>query len=128
MHQRTTFALRSGIASIALAISATALAPVGHAAPAESCLSAPKGVAPQGSHWYYRIDRPSQRKCWYLADKGRKVAPSMYLGPLPAWALPLAARLVADGHMPAAPDQLIVNEYQPGQGITAQVPAVMNLD
>jgi alkylated DNA repair dioxygenase AlkB len=48
----------------------------------------------------------------------------MYLGPLPAWAQPLAARLVADGYMPEAPDQLIVNEYEPGQGIAAHVDCV----
>jgi alkylated DNA repair dioxygenase AlkB len=34
---------------------------------------------------------------------------------------PVAARLVADGHMAADPDQLLVNEYGPGPGITAHV-------
>ena len=48
----------------------------------------------------------------------------MYLGPLPAWAQPLAVRLVAEGQMAAAPDQLIVNEYEPGQGITPHVDCV----
>ena len=54
----------------------------------------------------------------------RKVEPSMYLGPLPAWAQLLAAQMVADGHMPTTPDQLIVNEYEPGQGINAHVDCV----
>ncbi len=36
------------------------------AARAEDCLAAPNGPAPQGSHWYYRIDRAKQRKCWYV--------------------------------------------------------------
>jgi len=35
-----------------------------------------------------------------------------------------AARLVTDGYMTAAPDQLIVNEYEPGQGISAHVDCV----
>jgi alkylated DNA repair dioxygenase AlkB len=48
----------------------------------------------------------------------------MYLGPLPAWAQPLAARLVTEGHMPATPDQVIVNEYEPGQGITPHVDCI----
>jgi len=64
-------------------------------------------------HYGYRYD--------YTA---RTVDASMYLGPLPAWAQPLAARLVADGHMAAEPDQLIVNEYEPGQGISAHVDSV----
>src|SRR5688500_9348336 len=33
---------------------------------AETCLAAPQGTAPQGSHWYYRLDRATQRKCWRL--------------------------------------------------------------
>lgn len=64
-------------------------------------------------HYGYRYDYTT-----------RTVDPSMYLGPLPAWAQPLAARLVADGHMQAMPDQLIVNEYEPGQGINAHVDCV----
>lgn len=39
------------------------------AALAESCLAAPNGAAPQGSHWFYRIERPSLRKCWRLVHK-----------------------------------------------------------
>ena len=39
---------------------------------ASDCLVAPKATAPQGSHWYYRLDREGQRKCWYVAAwKGR---------------------------------------------------------
>ena len=33
---------------------------------ADSCLAAPKGATPSGSHWYYRIDRVTKRQCWYL--------------------------------------------------------------
>ena len=40
----------------------------------DECLSAPKGDAPQGSHWYYRIDRTSKRQCWYVRDEGEKSA------------------------------------------------------
>lgn len=38
---------------------------------AENCLSAPKGAAPEGRHWYYRTDRAAQRKCWYLGSAER---------------------------------------------------------
>jgi alkylated DNA repair dioxygenase AlkB len=43
------------------------------------------------------------------------------IGDLPSWASDLAAALVRDGLMPAAPDQLIVNEYPAGTGIPAHV-------
>ena len=56
-----------------MGVSAIALAPASHAAPADTCLKGPGGVAPQGKHWYYRTERPSMRKCWYLAEKGLTV-------------------------------------------------------
>ena len=74
--------------------------------------------------WLGDLQRRVQHHGYRYDYKARKVEPSMYLGPLPAWAQPLAGRLAADGHMPATPDQLIVNEYQPGQGITAHVDCV----
>jgi hypothetical protein len=36
----------------------------------ENCLLAPNARAPQGSHWYYRIDASSQNKCWHLRAEG----------------------------------------------------------
>ncbi len=41
-----------------------------HGAPAEAdkCLSGPKGAAPAGGHWYYRVDRATKRACWYVGD------------------------------------------------------------
>src|SRR3954447_19418057 len=83
MQRRTEFGLRPAIAALTFAASAIALAPASYAAPAETCLGAPKGVAPQGSHWYYRIDRPSSRRCWYLAEKGQKVARRAATRPMP---------------------------------------------
>jgi hypothetical protein len=37
----------------------------------ENCLLAPNARAPQGSHWYYRIDPTSQNKCWHLRAEGQ---------------------------------------------------------
>jgi len=39
---------------------------------AATCAAAPKPAAPEGSHWYYRTERASNRKCWYLAADERK--------------------------------------------------------
>lgn len=45
----------------------------------------------------------------------------MRLGPLPGWLQQQAIRLLEDGIFEEAPDQVIVNEYLPGQGIAAHV-------
>jgi hypothetical protein len=42
-----------------------------NAARADDCLTGPNSGAPQGSHWYYRLDRTNQHKCWYLRAPGR---------------------------------------------------------
>jgi hypothetical protein len=39
---------------------------------ADNCLSGPKGAAPKGSHWYYRIDHATKRNCWYVRAEGEK--------------------------------------------------------
>jgi alkylated DNA repair dioxygenase AlkB len=73
--------------------------------------------------WLADLKRRVQHYGYRYDYKARKVDPSMYLGPLPSWAQPLAVRLVADGYM-TTPDQLIVNEYEPGQGIYPHVDCV----
>jgi hypothetical protein len=40
---------------------------------ADDCLTKPNAAAPQGSHWYYRVDRTTHRECWYLGAEGGKV-------------------------------------------------------
>ncbi len=42
--------------------------PADDAKSADNCLSAPKGVAPAGSHWYYRLDRATKHQCWYIGE------------------------------------------------------------
>lgn len=41
---------------------------------ADNCLSGPKGVAPAGGHWYYRLERTTKRKCWYVGEDKTRVA------------------------------------------------------
>ena len=40
---------------------------------ADDCLAGPNAAAPQGSHWYYRVDRATHRECWYLGPQRREV-------------------------------------------------------
>ena len=45
----------------------------GNSLHAEECLSAPDSPSPQGTHWYYRLDWATQRKCWYLHAPARSL-------------------------------------------------------
>jgi hypothetical protein len=56
----------------ALATVTLAVAMTGAAHAADNCLSGPKGAAPKGSHWYYRIDHATKRNCWYVRAEGEK--------------------------------------------------------
>ncbi|NET71462.1 MAG: alpha-ketoglutarate-dependent dioxygenase AlkB [Sphaerospermopsis sp. SIO1G2] len=53
----------------------------------------------------------------------RKTSP-MTLGPLPDWLMDYCQRLYTDGHFPKIPDQVIINEYQPRQGIAPHIDCV----
>ena len=33
---------------------------------ATKCVEAPVGLASEGEHWFYRLDRETHRKCWYV--------------------------------------------------------------
>ena len=74
--------------------------------------------------WITDLKRRVQHFGYVYDYKKRQLDPSMYLGALPEWAQTLAERLHADGFAPAVPDQVIVNEYQPGQGIAPHVDCV----
>jgi hypothetical protein len=45
-------------------------------AAASDCLTSPKGITPQGQHWFYRLDRATKRQCWYLRAEGGKATQS----------------------------------------------------
>src|SRR5262249_39419383 len=48
---------------------------IGSAVRAEdTCLPAPTGKTPPGSHWHYRTDPVKQTKCWYLRSQGDAAA------------------------------------------------------
>ncbi|GIG64546.1 alpha-ketoglutarate-dependent dioxygenase AlkB [Phytomonospora endophytica] len=74
--------------------------------------------------WSAELRRRVQHYGYRYDYKRKSVDATDHLGPLPTWAAALAARLHADGHAPATLDQLIVNEYQPGQGIASHVDCV----
>lgn len=48
---------------------------------ASDCLASPKGTAPQGQHWYYRLERATKRQCWYLRAEGGRVTQTAQAAP-----------------------------------------------
>lgn len=40
---------------------------------ANDCIAKPNSPAPQGQHWYYRIDHTNNRQCWRLGPEGLRV-------------------------------------------------------
>jgi hypothetical protein len=57
---------------VVAAVSLTARTSIAQRA-ADECITKPSSTAPQGSHWYYRIDRATRRQCWYLGAEGEKI-------------------------------------------------------
>jgi hypothetical protein len=55
-----------------LTLGATVRAPADSLHP-DDCLAAPNSPAPEGNWWYYRLDWPTQRKCWYLRAPDRSL-------------------------------------------------------
>jgi hypothetical protein len=71
-----------------LVMAATSNLPDSRARAADECHAAPKGSAPQGSRWYYRTDRATQRKCWFLAEPGAKASAGAAAPATPPMRLP----------------------------------------
>jgi hypothetical protein len=47
----------------------------GIAVQADDCLAAPDSQPMQGSHWRYRIDGATNRRCWYVQSGASQLAP-----------------------------------------------------
>ena len=71
--------------------------------------------------WIHDLKRRVQHYGFKYDYKSRRIDLSMRIGELPQWATVIARRLYNDGYFQSEPDQLIVNEYKPGQGITSHI-------
>lgn len=71
--------------------------------------------------WQDDLKRRVQHYGYKYDYKTRAINHSMYVGPLPPFAVEVASQLLFLGMITEYPDQLIVNEYMPGQGISAHV-------
>jgi alkylated DNA repair dioxygenase AlkB len=69
--------------------------------------------------WRTDLKRRVQHYGYRYDYKTRQARREDYLGPLPDLFQHLAERLTSEGQFQTVPDQVIINEYQPGQGISA---------
>ena len=71
--------------------------------------------------WLNDLKRRVQHYGFKYDYKFRRIDLSMKIGELPAWALEIAKDLQEKQFFLELPDQLIVNEYLPGQGIASHI-------
>jgi len=128
MPTRTAKFLSAVIACLCAGIPLTASQSAMPAPAADECLLAPKNETPDGSHWYYRIEHPSNRHCWYLREEGdAQTAPSnssasaQPVSPAPAKPMPGS---VANARAELRPPRASVDQDKPAN--TGQVPATAN--
>ena len=74
--------------------------------------------------WLTDLKRRVQHYGYKYDYKARAVGNDAYLGQLPDWLSSICRKLHDDGIFPSVPDQMIVNEYLPGQGISAHIDCV----
>jgi alkylated DNA repair dioxygenase AlkB len=71
--------------------------------------------------WLDDLKRRVQHYGYRYNYKSRRIDLSMKVGNLPDWLNNLAQRLYAEGYFKEMPDQVIINEYEPGQGISPHI-------
>jgi alkylated DNA repair dioxygenase AlkB len=71
--------------------------------------------------WDNSLKRRVQHYGYRYDYKARNVTDDMYLGKLPKWLNDIASKIKEDGLCEDVPDQVIINEYEPGQGISPHI-------
>lgn len=74
--------------------------------------------------WLLDLKRRVQHYGWRYDYRARRVGLQSKLGPLPDWLLLERSMLRGRGFFEQEPDQIIINEYAPGQGISPHVDCV----
>lgn len=74
--------------------------------------------------WLTDLKRRTQHYGYKYDYTKKRIDSSMNLGPLPWWLKVYTKRLVEEGLFQSEPDQVIINEYLPGQGISRHVDCV----
>jgi hypothetical protein len=101
-----------GILVILLAaVSLMARSSLAQRAPDE-CITKPRSVAPQGSHWYFRVNRADHRHCWYLGPEGARVRTPVRQAGSPMPPGPISP-VASDGPAKTTPAAIKVSKSDP---------------
>ncbi len=71
--------------------------------------------------WSTELRRRVQHYGYKYDYRNRSINANMRVADLPKWLRPVQDRMTAEGLLGQLPDQLIVNEYEPGQGIADHI-------
>ncbi len=74
--------------------------------------------------WLTDLKRRVQHYGWKYDYKARNITEDLSLGALPDWLQYYCDNLQIFGLFPKIPDQVIINEYQPGQGIALHIDCI----
>jgi len=78
--------------------------------------------------WINDLKRRVQHYGYKYDYRSKKIDSSHYIGPIPEWLKPFCNRLLAEEIFDTLPDQIIVNEYLPGQGIASHIDCIPCFD
>jgi alkylated DNA repair dioxygenase AlkB len=73
------------------------------------------------SNWLNDLSRRVQHYGYKYDYRARKIDNSSYLGEMPEWLKELALKVYNQKLIDFIPDQAIINEYEPGQGIASHI-------
>jgi hypothetical protein len=65
--------LGRAITCVAILATATCLSTLSGLSETVQCRTSPGAPAPTGMHWYYRVDRTTNRHCWYINPPGMRI-------------------------------------------------------
>jgi hypothetical protein len=91
----------------------------------DECLAAPNAPAPAGSHWYYRLERSTERKCWYVREQRQETrAAPPKMRPAAVTPAPRATQTAVDQSTPIEQVEREAQPTQPAWASGEQAPTV----
>jgi hypothetical protein len=91
----------------------------------DECLAAPNAPAPAGSHWYYRLERSTEHKCWYVREQRQETrAAPPKMRPTAVTPAPQATQTAVDQSTPIEQVERETQTTQPAWTPGEQTPTV----
>ncbi len=75
-------------------------------------------------NWLTDLKRRVQHYGYKYNYTARKITSDHYIGTIPDWLLSICKKLLEDKIFKIIPDQVIINEYLPGQGISPHIDCI----